>query len=110
MKRHYQNKLAHLITIIPLATGFIFFLVVPVRAKDSQQVINATLHQQENDFFKQGREKIEREIQLLLQRSHSFPENVLEIKPDAQPIQEQLAPLEKMPQVLHETTTKEISN
>jgi hypothetical protein len=108
MKRHYQYKLVHLMTIIGLAIGLVLLFVLPATASPSQSVINPVLHQQENDFFKQGREKFEREIQLLLQRSNSVPEDILKISPEIKPIQEQLAPQEKTPQVLRETTINKI--
>jgi hypothetical protein len=99
MKSHFENKITQLIIALVLTLVFIFMLITPAAAEGTnsyQSVVNGILHQtQENDFFKQGREKFEREIQLLMQRSRSTPHQILKINPEVLQIQEMLSPLEK---------------
>ncbi len=99
MKTRFENKITQLIMALVLILGFIFMLITPAVAKETnsyQSVINGVLRQpQENDFFKQGREQFSREIQLLRQRSRSTPHEILKINSEVLQIQEILSPLEQ---------------
>jgi hypothetical protein len=97
MKSNFENKITQLIMALVLILVFIFMLITPAAEANSYQpVINGILHQQqENDFFKQGREKFEEEIKLLIQRSRSTPHEILKINPEVLQIHETLSPREK---------------
>ncbi|HEY9803077.1 MAG TPA: hypothetical protein V6D25_22130 [Leptolyngbyaceae cyanobacterium] len=73
-------------------------LTSPVAANDNSQITNSLIPRQPN-FFQQGREQFERELQLLIKRSRTNQETVLKVVPDKPNIQQQLSPLEQ-PQVV----------
>lgn len=78
-------------------------LTLPVAANDNSQINNSqitnSLIPREPNFFQQGREQFERELQLLIKRSQTNQETVLKVIPDKPQIQQELSPLEK-PQVV----------
>ncbi|BAZ05195.1 hypothetical protein [Calothrix sp. NIES-3974] len=80
--------------MIYLTLFFVLLFGLPAQAQYPQEVINPILRPQENDFFQQGKQKFEQEIQLLLRKKDSPAEQILNVNPDIKPIQEQLAPLE----------------
>jgi hypothetical protein len=99
MKSIFYQKFSNL-TIAKSITLVMAVLVVsvPFAAKASQPVINGAINPREPNFFTRGREQFEKEIQLMLNRSRSALDTPLKINPQQQQrIQEQLAPLEKLP-------------
>jgi hypothetical protein len=68
---------------------------LPVAAAANQPDLNGAINPREPNFFIRGREQFEREIQLLLKRSHSSVDTPLQISPQQQRlIQEQFELLE----------------
>jgi hypothetical protein len=83
--------------VIVTAATVVLFFTTPITAQQvPQPVINGVLHPRESNFFREGREKLEKEIQLLLKRSIFPPEDPLKVN-QIQKIEQ--PPLEN-PQVL----------
>jgi len=83
-------------------------LTSPVAANDNSQITNGLIPREPN-FFQQGREQFERELQLLVKRSRTNQEDILKLSPNNSQIQEELSPLEK-PQVAPIEPNKSESN
>lgn len=63
-------------TVVALAANF--FLPLPILARDQQQVINGLSYPTSAErFFKEGRIKFDREIEILLQKRLTAAENIL---------------------------------
>jgi hypothetical protein len=77
----------------------------PASANDYSR-INSGLIPREPNFFQQGREQFEREIQLLIKRSRTNQETVLKVNPDVVPKQEDLLRLLEKPQVVPSESNK----
>ena len=99
MKSFLHNKLFNLAIVTTLVTT-VLSITAPVTAIETTPIPNNSINSiypREPNFFTRGREQFEREIQLWLHRSRSTPEIPLKIDPTQEQIQEQLAPLEKLP-------------
>lgn len=83
-------------------------LTSPVAANDNSQITNSLIPREPN-FFQQGREQFERELQLLVKKSQTNQEDLLKVSPNNPPIQEELSPPEK-PQVTPVEPNKSESN
>ena len=66
--------------------------VASVAASQNQQIVNGLFHPTENNFFNEGREQFEREIQMLLHQPLSSFDNLLKISPKLLQIQEKRSP------------------
>jgi hypothetical protein len=97
MKNSGQKAFLTLATTLGISLVTLL-LTSPVAANDYSR-INSGLIPREPNFFQQGREQFEREIQLLIKSSRTNQETVLKVIPDNPNIQQQLSPLEK-PQVV----------
>ncbi|BBD58067.1 hypothetical protein NIES2109_08360 [Nostoc sp. HK-01] len=84
---------SHLV-IATLVTIGALSLITPVNAQQiPETVANGIYHPRESSFFREGREKFEREIGFLQQSSSYSPESILKITPVETPIIKQ-PPLE----------------
>ncbi len=83
-------------------------LTSPVEAEDNSRITSGLIPREPN-FFQQGREQFEREIQLLVKRSRTNQEDILKVSPNNLQIQEELSPSEK-PQVPPMEPNKSESN
>ncbi|MBE9208316.1 hypothetical protein IQ244_17635 [Nostoc sp. LEGE 06077] len=89
----YSLVMATLVTIEALLS------ITPINAQQiPETVANGIYHPRESSFFREGREKFEREIGFLQQNSSYSPESILKITPQSTPIIKQ-PPLEN-PQYL----------
>lgn len=92
-----QNIFANLVKAATLSLELL--LATPVIAQQvPSPVINGVLHPRESSFFREGREKFEREIQRFTQR-RNLPETLLKIRLEKIERQEKRSP-ENKPQVL----------
>ncbi|MBD2504312.1 hypothetical protein [Anabaena azotica] len=97
MKNSEKKIFLTLATTVGISLGTLL-LTSPVAANDNSQINNSLIPREPN-FFQQGREQFERELQLLIKSSRTNQETVLKVVPDKPNIQQQLSPLEK-PQVV----------
>ncbi|MBW4614368.1 MAG: hypothetical protein KME21_14065 [Desmonostoc vinosum HA7617-LM4] len=92
-----MNKFLHnIISSLPVTIMLLMTdasLTTSVSANELQRTVDSSINPREPNFFSQGREQLEREIQLLLRRSRHSSDKPLKISPKQQ-IQEQLSPLE----------------
>ncbi|BCL39317.1 hypothetical protein [Nostoc sp. MS1] len=84
-------------------------LSLPASANDYSQIRGALIPREPN-FFQQGRDQFEREIQLLIQRNQKNQETVLKVNPDVVPKQEDLLRLLEKPQVVPSEPNKSEPN
>ena len=107
MKNSGQKAFSTLATTVGIYLGTLL-LTYPVAANDYSR-INSGLIPRELNFFQQGREQFEREIQLLIKSSRTNQETILKVSPNSLPTQEDLLRLEK-PQVVPSEPNKSESN
>ncbi|BAT54427.1 hypothetical protein NOS3756_33960 [Nostoc sp. NIES-3756] len=81
----------------------------PVAANDYSQIRGGLIPREPN-FFQQGREQFEREVQLLIKRSRTNQETVLKVNPDVVPKQQDLLHLLEKPQVVPSEPNKSEPN
>jgi hypothetical protein len=92
-----QNILYNFVKATTLSFGLL--LTTPVLAQQiPAPVINGILHPRESSFFREGREKVEKEIQRLAQR-RSLSATILKIRLEKNQRQRKQAP-NNQPQVL----------
>lgn len=72
----------------------VLLLSTPVVANENSQITSGLIPREPN-FFQQGREQFDKEIDLLLKINRQTQEPVLKVSPNQLPIQEQLLPFEK---------------
>ncbi len=103
MKVFYRQYIAPLAVLIEMA-----LIITPIKPSVAQnipqvsnnvhnlnpQIINGLYNLEQRNFFREGREQLDREIKELYEQSRSKPGNVLQLNPEIKQIQRQLAPLE----------------
>lgn len=94
MKRTLRNIISAVATAATLVTAGLL-INTPVAAKPIQTPIQDLTHSASLDFFNQGRQQFDREIELLLDRSKLDANPILKVSPEVLP-QTQLIPLEKL--------------
>jgi hypothetical protein len=92
MKIILKNLVFSLALAKIFALAFVLIFETPVAASQNQQIVNGLLHPTENNFFKEGREQFEREIQMLLHQPPSTSLRLLKISPELLHIQEERSP------------------
>lgn len=107
MKNLAQKIFLTLATTIGISL-LALLLTSPVAADDNSRITSGLIPREPN-FFQQGREQFEREIQLLVKKSQTNQEDILKVSPNNPLIQEELSPLEK-PEVAPVEPNKSESN
>ncbi|MBW4670034.1 MAG: hypothetical protein KME60_22140 [Cyanomargarita calcarea GSE-NOS-MK-12-04C] len=92
MKIILKNLVFSLALTKIFALAFVLIFEAPVAASQNQQILNGLLHPTEDNFFKEGREQFEREIQMLLHQPPSSFDRLLKISPKLLQIQEERSP------------------
>ncbi|MBU7584002.1 MAG: hypothetical protein KAF91_14005 [Nostoc sp. TH1S01] len=92
-----KSCLASRLVIATVVTTGALSLITPVTAQQiPAPVANGIYHPRESSFFREGREKFEREIRFLSRSSISSLESILKITPEKTPVIKQ--PLLENPQ------------
>ncbi|ALF51965.1 hypothetical protein ACX27_02400 [Nostoc piscinale CENA21] len=100
MKKIKSCTASRLLIATVVTTGALS-LITPVNAQQTPETVaNGIYHPREATFFREGREKLEREIGFLSKNSISAPESILKITPAKTPVIQQ-PPLDN-PQYLPE--------
>ncbi|MBD2388668.1 hypothetical protein [Cylindrospermum sp. FACHB-282] len=86
-----KRNLNHIILGLTVAAT-VLLMNAPAGANEIQPVFNGGIYPREPNFFSQGREQFEREIQVLLHRNDENGKPLLKMSPDVQRLQERLTP------------------
>ncbi len=103
MKVFYRQYIVPLTVLIEM--GLVITSIKPSVAQNipqlsnnvhnlNPQITSGLYNLEQRNFFREGREQLEREIKELYEQSRSKPGNVLQLNPEVKQIQRQLAPLE----------------